>query len=404
MEKFYITDYQINENTAVVIDEDGNEHTYDIERFKDLFVVCENCGELIWSDEAISNLYGSLYCADCCSTCSYCGSLIAPGDEAEFENSSNIYCRDCREDIGYCCSDCGRYYRWQDDGDYVGDTWYCYRCIEDHQVIRGYHDFKDNEEPLFMGDETTYGWMDSDESIKERKEKPFIGFELEVDSSSSVDRDGLAMKLYDIFGDYFHYENDCSLNNGWENISQPCSLKRHMSLMPKIREAFDMLKENGMRSHNTSTCGMHMHIDREYFGDSEETAIARLLYIFEKFKKELTIFSRRNEVDQWCAFRRHESSTGPWLKDAAKNLHYGRYYAVNLCNSNTIEIRLWRGTLNADTFAATLKFTARLAEICKKVRAVDLARLTFEDLIGDDEEIKAYWEKAKERHERRSHN
>ena len=72
--------------------------------------------------------------------------------------------------------------------------------------------------------------------------------------------------------------------------------------------------------------------------------------------------------------------------------HYSnRYYSVNLTNDNTIEIRLWRGTLNPQTFEATLKFTARLAELCKNTRAVELAKMTFDDLLGEDHTIRAYW-------------
>lgn len=63
---------------------------------------------------------------------------------------------------------------------------------------------------------------------------------------------------------------------------------------------------------------------------------------------------------------------------------------MNLTNSETIEIRLWRGTLNIETFEATLKFTARLAEICKTVSAVELAKYSFEDLLGDDSTVLSY--------------
>ena len=68
-----------------------------------------------------------------------------------------------------------------------------------------------------------------------------------------------------------------------------------------------------------------------------------------------------------------------------------RYYSVNLNNSDTVEIRLWRSSLNPQTFEATLKFTARLAQLCRDTRAVDLAKFTFDDLLGDDPTIRAYW-------------
>ena len=77
--------------------------------------------------------------------------------------------------------------------------------------------------------------------------------------------------------------------------------------------------------------------------------------------------------------------------------HSARYYAVNLTNSETVEIRLWKGTLNPETFEATLRFTARLAEICKNTTAAELSKMSFEDLLGSNEVIRSYWERAKER-------
>jgi hypothetical protein len=79
------------------------------------------------------------------------------------------------------------------------------------------------------------------------------------------------------------------------------------------------------------------------------------------------------------------------MESKAYSSYHNRYYAVNLTNDNTLEIRLWRGTLNKQTFEATLKFTQRLAEICKYTRAVELAKMTFEDLLGSDEVILSYW-------------
>jgi hypothetical protein len=44
-----------------------------------------------------------------------------------------------------------------------------------------------------------------------------------------------------------------------------------------------------------------------------------------------------------------------------------------------------------ETIEASLKLVARLMEISKTVRAVDLAKMSFEDLLGDDPTIHSYW-------------
>ena len=46
----------------------------------------------------------------------------------------------------------------------------------------------------------------------------------------------------------------------------------------------------------------------------------------------------------------------------AKNSCAGRYTAVNLTNSDTVEIRMFRGTLKLNTLKATLQMVNHLVE------------------------------------------
>ena len=64
---------------------------------------------------------------------------------------------------------------------------------------------------------------------------------------------------------------------------------------------------------------------------------------------------------------------------------------------NSIEIRLWRGTLKAETFEATLRFTARLAQLCKHTSAVELSKMSFDEILGDDPTIHSYWNRISQR-------
>jgi hypothetical protein len=57
----------------------------------------------------------------------------------------------------------------------------------------------------------------------------------------------------------------------------------------------------------------------------------------------------------------------------------GRYVAVNLVNSETIEFRMFRGTLLYTTFAATLQF---VDEVCKM--AINLTNKEIEDMSWSD--------------------
>ena len=356
------------------------------ELFSEYFCFCADCGELIFIREAV-RIDGEHYCHDCVCTCDICGKHIRNDDSYRTVDSDYDYCHDCFISETYRCLDCGERFRYEDDLHEVDDGWYCDDCWEDHKpIISDYHTMKDYGDIHFYGDES-------------RRDSIYMGFELEIDADHRFNRESIAEELQSRFGDFLNYEKDSSILNGFEIISQPASLSYHMSIMPKYSDAFRYLLDNDIKSHDAGSCGLHIHLDRRYFGHKEDSSIAKLLYIFEKFRPELMRFSRRTEAQasDWARSRKQNyGGNGTWIKEAvAQSKFYSsyqnRYYAVNLCNNNTIELRLWRGTLNAETFEATLKFTARLAEICKYTRAVDLAKMTFEELLGSDEVILSYW-------------
>ena len=360
----------------------------DFDRF---FAYCEDCGEIVLKEKAIE-LDGVYYCSACVISCDECGCLFPRRNMRTAEDSEQVYCNRCFEDDCYVCADCGRHYRYSDSVTAIDGCYYCQYCVEEHRSPIGcYHDFKEYGKIKFYGTE-------------KRSEAIHLGVELEVDTDHRIDRTAVINRFKDDFGDFLHYEEDGSLRYGWENISQPASLSYHLGMMDKYKNMFGILKEEDLRSHDIGSCGLHLHIDKTYFANSIDSSTAKMLYVFEKFYDELLIFSRRTEsqADDWARSRKHISSSKGWIRKTIKDSksyqdHSMRYFAVNLTNSETIEIRLWRGTLNIETFEATLKFTARLAELCKTMSAVELSKMTFDDLLGFDNVILSYWNRVKER-------
>ena len=88
----------------------------------------------------------------------------------------------------------------------------------------------------------------------------------------------------------------------------------------------------------------------------------------ETYKKELKIFSRRNDF-YYCKFisdnncysnDRYYKSTKILEEEEKKKV---RYSVINTNNENTIEFRVFRGTLKYSTFKATLDFMDNLINI-----------------------------------------
>ena len=96
----------------------------------------------------------------------------------------------------------------------------------------------------------------------------------------------------------------------------------------------------------------------------QEAAIARVLYFFEKNWEELLRFSRRTQrqLDQWAARYGYKEQPREILEHAKKGYHGGRYTCVNLQPSETIEFRIFRGTLKYNTLIAALQLVNRVCD------------------------------------------
>lgn len=85
----------------------------------------------------------------------------------------------------------------------------------------------------------------------------------------------------------------------------------------------------------------------------------------EKFWDELLLFSRRTQrqMNRWAARYGYKDVPKEILDHVKKGDHQGRYTAVNLTNEETIEFRMFRGTLKLNTFIATLQFVDRICDV-----------------------------------------
>ena len=116
--------------------------------------------------------------------------------------------------------------------------------------------------------------------------------------------------------------------------------------------------------------------------EDQEAAIARIVYFVEKHWNELLKFSRRTEdaMRRWASRYGISHNTEDTYKKA-KDKRLGRYVAVNLDNFNTIEFRMFRGTLIHSTFAATLQLVSKICELALCLSDYELERLSWSDIM-----------------------
>ena len=180
-------------------------------------------------------------------------------------------------------------------------------------------------------------------------------------------------------------KHDGSLDDGFEIVTHPMSLEYQLHEMPwdeVLREAI----AQGYLSHQAGTCGLHVHVSRKAFGDTydeQDSAIARVLFFVECHWRELLRFSRRTQrqMDQWAARYGYRDQPHEMLEHVKKGSG-SRYTCVNLTNCDTIEFRMFRGTLKLNTLLATLQMVDHICDVAFYLSDDELRALSWSDFVG----------------------
>ena len=96
-------------------------------------------------------------------------------------------------------------------------------------------------------------------------------------------------------------------------------------------------------------------------------------------------------MEQWAARYGRKDDPKEVLKHA-KGSSLGRYTCVNLTNFDTIEFRLFRGTLKLNTFLATLQMVDRICNVAISLSDQQIQDLTWTEFVTgcEDPELVQY--------------
>ena len=334
---------------------------------------CSHCGALIDTDD-YEEVGGEVVCTDCyerhTTTCDRCGSIIWTDDS--YGDEYTPLCRHCYENHYTRCSCCDALLH-EDDAYHLDGYDYCSECYHDEvDKSRSIHDYGYKPEPIFYGDS-----------------KRYFGVELEIDQAGKdSDNADELLAIGNRDEEHIYIKGDGSLDDGMEIVTHPMSLEYHKQF--QWDEIMKKAIYLGYRSHQTSTCGLHVHVNRNCLGESREEqdeVISRILYFVEHHWNELLKFSRRSEyaMNRWASRYGYENSARAIL-DKAKKGNNGRYAAVNLMNYSTIEFRMFRGTLKLNTFMATLELVNAIINVALDYSEEGLHKLSWSEFVSSIKE------------------
>lgn len=322
--------------------------------------LCEDCNEW-WSEdyrnhvdypdrEVCDRCYDENYCY-----CEQCGRTVS----SEYFNFDENCCDDCYDANGKYVKE----YHWHHSNDYENK----------HSL------FIPKGQMMKLGLQKFY--------------KDTTGIELEVTKDSRDTEDECIEKLNTLIDNKneIYYERDCSIGSaGFEIISGVHTFDSLKEM--KWDEILKTLKEYGYRSHDGGLCGLHIHIGRKFFGDTEQrqaTAIGHIYAFYSLFWDDIIKASRRDNF-YYCDHPfteyipseiKEDLSQNP--KETRKKLYMKAYdkegghrVALNNSNPNTFEIRMGRGTLIYKSFMAWIDFTFTMAKNSKTI--------TMENIIDCD--------------------
>ena len=392
--------------------------------YEENYKICERCNET-HNVEDMQEINGYYYCQECVDehfiTCNHCNDIIEI-DESYTTQDDYTLCEYCYSNNATSCMNCGNIY-YNEDRNMYHDSNYnylCGNCIDDYTICHNCEEFVNNDSICFNEEdeeyycESCYSDIEHENIINPYSYKPdpifygndetYLGIELEIDrsdKSDNIQQDAEnILEIANNNNEHIYLKHDGSLDYGCEIVSHPASMYYHEHNFPWkeiLQEALDL----GYKSHDITNCGLHVHISRSAFGSTEteqELNILKLLYLFEKHWDNLVKFSRRTKGQLDSYARRYETdltmNDQQILCDIKEKSDNSRYFAVNLQNEHTVEIRIFRGTLKYSTFISCLQLCQHLVEICSILDISNIRNLTWEtfcNLNENHKELKEYF-------------
>jgi hypothetical protein len=247
-------------------------------------------------------------------------------------------CNDCGQTY-FVCSGC-RNVRYLDERD--PDTGICDQCSN---VILDYSS-KPTFEPIGNA--------------------PHLGVELELESNSKF-RTHARTVLNTFERDFVIVKSDGSLSDyGFEICSRPASLEKHTQAWQPFFVAHAS-RQFIAQSYTSERCGLHVHISRNGLASGQrweqrweltEHTIA-LIVCFINLPKN------KRFVEMIAG--RHANTYTTFKPKRLTNAAYptgDKYEAVNLSHRYSLEFRMFKGTLKAESFFKALQFVESLTKFC----------------------------------------
>lgn len=306
------------------------------------------------------------------------------GTRVSYRTSMEDVLNDKFQEQFFCCDDCNNFYHTDEmHSVYDGDNHVCDDCLSSGYTYSDYRDtyitnsdYEDEQEEDSDPEYENIGEYHSSKhrlghipsSYDMRSPRVLLGMELEMEVGDDWDKDSRAGLILDNIGDYTDedglkhtyclMEQDGSLDNGFEMVTGYTGLDVHKAQLQYFKQ-----KTKGMKSHDTSTCGLHVHVCKSSMTTLHGAKL--VLFINDPANLSLVKSIARRDASGYAKMQ-NKKEDKHWLKDSVhsskhkedqlRRLNSDRYEALNFRNDKTVEFRLFKGTLKYETMVSCLEF------------------------------------------------
>jgi hypothetical protein len=355
----------VNENEVICnyCEQVADGVTYDSQPIcNDCSMMCDGCGDVGHADDAWYSVNGcDHWCENCISDAYWCERCEDYESESGYyiQDRGENWCGSCTQHNANWCDECDHYTAGECDSCYNGDSYNGVRVIHDYSYRPDaiFHTTKDDE-------------------------RLYFGFELEMELGDyRTEAAGYAHTIIE-GNDLAYLKNDGSLEEGFELVTHPMSFDFLMSddnsgELWKVIHTLN--KTYSATSYNTRTCGFHIHISRTGFsGGAHMHRFLNLVYSNDEFFSKLA----GRKSDQWAKFddvysRKLDLVSAQWVtyRSFKEKLESrgDRYSAVNTNNRDTLEVRIFKGTMSIDALKAHIQLVHASVEYTRNLSVKDVA-------------------------------
>lgn len=186
--------------------------------------------------------------------------------------------------------------------------------------------------------------------------------------------------------DIFHCEKDGSLEDDYsfEMISVPCSYNYWLSYKNQLDQLFATLKQKG-QTNGDDGYGFHVHIDKKAFKNTK--AIGRLIHMIRKFQSQFELLARRDDDYYYDYHANRDISLEDLQCESILDAYFNGHSScvnthIGYDRTKTVEIRIFKSTLNTDTFYATLELVKNMVDLANSDEDItDIKQIVHGDTL-----------------------